>query len=77
MVGTMQVIIEVGLFASMVFIIGIHGIVCELLASQSRLSFLLSALLFVVAEFSTVPAFDWAVLMAWSNRMAPPLPNSL
>ena len=33
--------------------------------------FLLSALL-VVAEFSTVVAFDQAVLATWSSMMAPP-----
>ena len=53
-------------------IVRICGIVRELSASRSRLSFLLSALLFVVAKFSTLPAFDWVDLATWSGSMAPP-----
>ena len=48
---------------------------CQLVEAYSRL-----ALLFVVAEFSIVPAFDQVIAIAWSGRMAPPsteLPRSV
>ena len=58
--------------SNMIIIIGIHGVICELLTSRSRLSLLISTLLFVVAEFSSIPAFDRVVAMARTGRMAPP-----
>ena len=58
--------------SAMVVIIGIRGIVRELSVGRNRFSFLLSALFFVVVEFSTIPAFDRVVLVAWFGRIAPP-----
>ena len=66
--------------STLVIIVRICGIIPELSAGRNRLSFLLSALLFVVMEFSRVPTFDRVVFVARSGRMAPPsteLPRSV
>ena len=60
--------------------IRIRGIVLELSSGRNRLSFLLLGLLFVVAEFSTIPTFERVVLVASSSMMALPstkLPQSV
>ena len=41
--------------------VGMRSIVHELSVGRSRLSFLLSALLFIVTKVSTVPTFNWVV----------------
>ena len=52
---------------NVIIILGIRVVVRALLVGWGRLSFHLSTPLFVVAEFSTIPAFDWAVLVARSG----------
>ena len=59
--------------SSMVAIlIKIRGIVRELSAGRNWLSFLLSALLFLLAKFSVLPTFDWPFLVTWFGKMVPP-----
>ena len=64
-----------------IVVVGIRRIVRELSVDRGEVPFLLSALLFVVAEFPIVPAFDRViVMMIWSGRMTPPsakLPRSV
>ena len=58
--------------STIIVVFGVSGVIGELPACRPQLTLLLSALLFVVVEFSTLPAFDRVVAMARTGRMAPP-----
>ena len=56
----------------MIVRVGISGIIGELFACGSQLTFLLSAFLFLVAEFPTIPAYDGVILSTESSMESPP-----
>ena len=56
---------------AMIIIVGVRGIVGELLSCESRLTLLLLALYLIVVEFATISALNGIVLSAWFGMMAP------
>ena len=58
--------------SSMVVIVGVGGIIGELSACVSRHTLPLSALSFMVADFTAISAFSWVVLSAWTIVKPPP-----
>ena len=57
--------------SEMVIIVGVGGVIGDFSACGSRLMLLLSGFFFVVADFTTIPAFDSVVLSAWTGMEAP------
>ena len=62
---------------TIVVVFGVGVIIGDLPVCRRRLSLykILSAPLFMVADFSTISAFDGVVLTAWSGMKTPLLPK--
>ena len=58
--------------AATIIVVGVRCVICELSASRSRVACLFPALLFIVAVFSTVPAFKRVVTLGRSDMMTRP-----